>query len=282
MDKIKTRKICVICIVTVVVILGGGFGIYQYHKIHTYNNLISTANKYMDTCEYDKSIALFEQSLKYKKDSNVERSIKLAENFKNDKIIYDEAVKFMTEKKYLEAKEQFKKITKANNKLYSQAQKKILECDKMCIHEDIKKERQKVKFTNYRNKRYGFSINYPSNWTNLRYPTNGDGCTLYDDGTNVVSCSGVHDVLGYEEEVKICVDNLESREVFITDSGEKGEIIIGRQEGKHEFYLLLNKEGIIFDLYCGSNDNFYYNNKELLYKMAKSFKILDASYATNR
>lgn len=128
MAKTKLKKIAIVCIVAVCVVAAGGIGIYKNNKIQAYNKLINTANEYMDSGEYDKAIVLFNESLDYKKDASVERSIKLAENLKSAKDIYDEGIKFMNANKYLEAMINFGKIAKEDNKLYSSAQKKIEEC----------------------------------------------------------------------------------------------------------------------------------------------------------
>jgi hypothetical protein len=137
MVKKNINKISIISAITVIILVGVGFGTYQYNKVQAYNNLITTANKYMDQGEYDKAITLLEQSLQYKKDSSIEKNIKLAQNLKEAKAYYDNGVKLMNDKKYLEAMEQFKKITKEDDKLYSNSQKKIEECKKQYIAQNL-------------------------------------------------------------------------------------------------------------------------------------------------
>lgn len=133
MDKSKLKHMAIVCILAMAVIIVGGTGIYQYNKIKAYNNLITTANKYMDSGEYDKAIALFNQSLGYKKDASIERSIKLAENLKNIKAIYDDGMKSINDKRYLEAIKKFINVTKEDDRLYSSAQKNIAECKSKLI-----------------------------------------------------------------------------------------------------------------------------------------------------
>lgn len=132
MKKIKIKKIAIICTI-VVVVLAVGIGVYQYNKIQTYNNLIKASSKYMDLGDYDKAIALFNQSLIYKKDLKVENSIKLAKNLKGIKLIYDEGIKLMNDKKNLEAISQFSKVSKQDSKLYNNAQKNIKKCTMQLI-----------------------------------------------------------------------------------------------------------------------------------------------------
>ena len=108
MDKRNIKKIVSISVVAVLVIIGIGFGGYKYTKINKYSSLIKDANKYMEDGEYDKAIDVFQQSLSYKNDVNVENSIKLAKSLMEVKKVYDQGIKLMNDKKYLEAIEQFK------------------------------------------------------------------------------------------------------------------------------------------------------------------------------
>lgn len=133
MNNDKLKKIIIISTISALVIIGVGVGTYKYNKIQAYNNLINNANKYMDQRDYDQAIALFNQSTQYKNDPNIQSSIKLAQSLKEVKGVFDEGVKLMSDKKYLEAMNQFQRVTKEDNKLYSDTQKKIEECKKQLI-----------------------------------------------------------------------------------------------------------------------------------------------------
>lgn len=149
MNKNKIQKIAIISIVVAIVIIGGGFGIFKYNKIQTYNNLINTANKDMDQGEYDQAIALFNQSLQYKNDPNIQKNIKLAKNLKEVKNICNEGKKLMDDKKYSDAIAQFQKVTKEDDKLYNNAQKNIEECKKQLIVQNIQLANDAVKNNKY-------------------------------------------------------------------------------------------------------------------------------------
>lgn len=149
MNKNKVKNIAIVALTTMIVIIGVSVGLYKYNKIDAYNNLIANGNRDMEQGEYDKAIALFEQSLQYKKDSNVERSIKLAQNLKEVKVIYDEGIKLLNDKKYLEAIEKFKKVTKEDDKLYNSAQGKIAECKKQYIAQNIELANNAVQNNKY-------------------------------------------------------------------------------------------------------------------------------------
>lgn len=118
----------VLGIIVLLILAGAGTGIYKFNKNQGYNDLVKTANRYMDEGKYDDAIAAFQQSLNYKDDENVRRSIKVAESLKQEKVIYDDGIKLMNEKKYLEAIEKFNKVTKEDEKMYKDAQDKISEC----------------------------------------------------------------------------------------------------------------------------------------------------------
>lgn len=145
---LKKRKFPILILV-IVVLVGIGFGMYRYNKVQAYNNLITTANKYMDQDDYDKASDLFEQSLKYKEDSSVEKNIKLAVNLQKFKEIYDDGMKLVSDKKYLEAIEKFKTIDKSGLKWYSNAQKEIKECKKQYIAQNMEMANNALKNNKY-------------------------------------------------------------------------------------------------------------------------------------
>ncbi|NME94560.1 tetratricopeptide repeat-containing protein [Clostridium cochlearium] len=128
MNKNTSKNIIIGLIVLFVTL---GFGFYKYNRVKIYNDLVTNANKYMNSGDYDKAIGLFEQSLNYKKDTNIEKNIKLAENLKTMKKTYDDAIQLMNDKKYLDAIEKFEKITKENKEnkeIYSNSQENIKKC----------------------------------------------------------------------------------------------------------------------------------------------------------
>jgi tetratricopeptide (TPR) repeat protein len=127
------KKIGIISSLAIVIITSVVFGAYKYTKNNEYNDLIESANMYMEKGEYDKAIDLFKQSLSYKDDENIENSIKLTESLAEIKNIYYEGIKLMDEKKYLEAIEQFKQIGTESDEFYKEAQDRINECNEEYI-----------------------------------------------------------------------------------------------------------------------------------------------------
>lgn len=137
-DKNVLKKIAVICIIVVLVFVAGGFGIHLYNKFKTYNDLISTANKNMEQGQYDEAIALFNQSLQYKSDPEIQKSIKFATDLKEIKAVFDEGTKLMNDKRYLEALDHFEKITKEDYNLYNNSQSNIIECSIQLANDAVK------------------------------------------------------------------------------------------------------------------------------------------------
>lgn len=119
----------------------GGLCIYRYRSVQTYNRLIKTANEYMEKGKYDESLELLQESLSYKNDDKVKNSIEVAKKLKEASVIYNHGVKLMDEKKYLEAINEFEKITKEDDKIYEEAKKKIEECRK--VYEALDKKNNK-------------------------------------------------------------------------------------------------------------------------------------------
>ncbi|NFN86128.1 tetratricopeptide repeat protein [Clostridium sporogenes] len=147
MIKIKSRRLVIICIF--IILAGSSFGIYKYNRVQDYNMLISDGNKYMALKEYDKAIILFERSLNYKKDLEIEKNITLANKLRQVKIIYDNGIKLMNNKKYLEAIEEFKTISKDSLKWYSDSQEKIQQCRKEFTSQNIKLANDSAKLNEY-------------------------------------------------------------------------------------------------------------------------------------
>ncbi|MBD5642609.1 tetratricopeptide repeat protein [Clostridium botulinum] len=149
MIKMKSRKLFIACIVIVIILVGFSLGIYKYNRIQDYNMLITNGNKYMASKEYDKAIILFERSLNYKKDPEIEKNISLANKLREVKIVYDNGIRLMNDKKYLEAIEEFKTINKDSLKWYSDSQQKIQQCKKEFIAQNIKLANDSAKLNEY-------------------------------------------------------------------------------------------------------------------------------------
>lgn len=147
LDKKKKIIIAIITIVSLVVL--AGIGIYNHNKVATYSDLITNANKAIEEGEYDQAIDLFNQALQYKNDTDIQNKIKLADILKEEESIYNEGLELMNDKKYIEAIDQFNKVSEEADKLYSDAKTKIEECKKQFVAEKIQLANDSFKNNKY-------------------------------------------------------------------------------------------------------------------------------------
>jgi tetratricopeptide (TPR) repeat protein len=134
----KKRK-RVVTLITIIVIGVIFVTFYYMNKAHVYNKTLTAANKAVVTEEYDKAITLYEEALNYKKDPEVNKNIALVNLLIKSKATYAVAIKQTTNKNYLGAIDNFKKVDKQDTKRYSIAQSKISECTKLYVEDNIKR-----------------------------------------------------------------------------------------------------------------------------------------------
>ena len=91
MNKKNIRKMSILSVLGILVIIGVSFVGHKYTMATQYENLIKDANKYMDNSQYDKAISLFQQSLSYNPEDNIENSIRLVQCFSEVKKEYEDA-----------------------------------------------------------------------------------------------------------------------------------------------------------------------------------------------
>jgi len=132
----KKRVIILISIIIVGVIF---VTFYYMNKAQVYNKTLTAANKAVVTEEYNKAITLYEDALNYKKDTEVNKKIALVNLLIKSKATYAAAIKQTTDKNYLGAIDNFKKVDKQDTKRYTIAQSKISECTKLYVEDNIKR-----------------------------------------------------------------------------------------------------------------------------------------------
>jgi len=132
----KKRVIILISIIIVGVIF---VTFYYMNKAQVYNKTLTAANKAVVIEEYNKAITLYEDALNYKKDTEVNKKIVLVNLLIKSKATYAAAIKQITDKNYLGAIDNFKKVDKQDSKRYSIAQSKISECTKLYVEDNIKR-----------------------------------------------------------------------------------------------------------------------------------------------
>ncbi|WP_410506223.1 tetratricopeptide repeat protein [Haloimpatiens sp. FM7315] len=125
------KKIIITLMAIIIVAIILLFGFYKYNRKKVYDNLVSNAEEYMALEEYDKAIAMYKQAMEYKLSDRVQKDIIEAKNLKSEKEIYNIALEFMNNKKYLQAIEEFNKIKRKDSKFYTKAKDKIDKCIKI-------------------------------------------------------------------------------------------------------------------------------------------------------
>ena len=147
MRKNKKNGILVLAIIA---ILGAStFGAYKYFNYKNYKKLADSGNTYLEKKDYNKAISTFKESLKYKYDKNIKNSLELAEDLKEDQDAYNKALKFFSEKKYLQAITELKKIKSNNKDLYNKALDKINECTKEYVKVNIESAKEAISKGDY-------------------------------------------------------------------------------------------------------------------------------------
>jgi len=178
MKKINIKKICIVSVV-VLVIIAIPLSVYAYN----YNGYKSDFNKAMSQLneeKYEEAISGFNKlSSTYfgKKDKDIKANIENAKKFKENKKTYDEALKLVNEKKYLEAMEIFKKIPKEDKKRVDLAKKKTDECKTLYIALNLENAKKEAKAS-----KYDSALNYLTLVLNLD-STNKDATALKDEYT---------------------------------------------------------------------------------------------------
>jgi hypothetical protein len=152
-DKMKQSKTMLISIIVAILfMLALPTGVYAY-QYNQYKNSFNKARSLLDNEKYDESINAFNGiSNTYfgKKDlEEIKKEIEKAQKFKENKKVYDEALKLFIDKKYLEAIDSFKEIPEDDTKRYELAKKKIDEAKSLYITLNIENAKSEAKSNNY-------------------------------------------------------------------------------------------------------------------------------------
>jgi len=176
-NNIKKTIIFIIFIVLVVVIPASVYT-YNYNK---YKNEYSKAMAQLNDEKYDESISTFNNILSTyfgkKNGKSIKENIEKAKKFKENKKTYDEALNLFNEKKYLEAIEKFKMISKEDIKRFNLANKRIDECKNQYISLNLENAKNEAKTS-----KFDSAINYLALVLSID-SANKDAFTLKDEYT---------------------------------------------------------------------------------------------------
>jgi tetratricopeptide (TPR) repeat protein len=179
MIQIKMKKKLIVAIIILVIItLPTSAYAYNYNQYKSnYNEAITQLNSE----KYDEAIGTFSSiSNTYfgkKNAKEIKGNIENAKKLKENKKKYDDALKLFNEKKYLEAIEGFKKISKEDIKRSELIKKKIDECKNIYISLNIENAKNEAKANNYDS-----ATNFLTLVLNLD-STNKDALALKDEYT---------------------------------------------------------------------------------------------------
>lgn len=142
--------------ILVLLILAVPSSVFAYNS-YNYNKFYKQGQANIANEKYDEAISSFNATLKYNKNHSeaINKQISLVKDLKISKATYDEAVKKLKEKKYLEAIPVFQKIKKDDDKRYNLSQQKISECKNLYINESIDNSKKE-----FANKKYLEGIKY--------------------------------------------------------------------------------------------------------------------------
>ena len=157
MGKVRNKRLLLFAIIFVILI-AVPTTVYGYNY-KQYKNDFNKAIIHLNEEKYDDAISEFNNISKTyfgkKKIKEINNNIENAKEFKENKRVYDEALKLFNEKKYLEANEMFKKIPKQDIKRYDLAKKKMEECKNLYITLNIENAKNEGKAN-----KYDSAINY--------------------------------------------------------------------------------------------------------------------------
>ena len=146
----KNKKIKILAITLILLAAVCPSSVYAYNT-YNHNKFFNEGQANIDKEEYNKAIDAFSAALKYKKNNSEEinKQIKLAENLKTSKTIYEDGLKKFNDKNYLEAISAFEKIKKEDIKRYNLSQGKIVESKKLYTNENIAKAQKEAASKKY-------------------------------------------------------------------------------------------------------------------------------------
>ena len=127
----------------------------------------------------------------------------------------------------------------------------------------------------YSNGRYGYGIDYPSNWSIGEESPSGDGVVLFNENGNDIRVYARY-LLGDPTD-QMEIDEAESKgwaiEEFTLSTGEVGQVIIAKNNDKQLMHFIVNNDSIQCHLYAEMMDEYYLDNVEVLQGMARSISL---------
>jgi len=154
--QLKSKKNIIFAIMVIFLAVIIPTSIYAYNA-YNYNNQYNKANKYLEEEKFDEAISTYKNSLKYKgtEAKDIDNKIAFVNELKQSKLKFQDAVTNLEQKKYIEAIDIFKKVSKKDVKRYKLAQDKIKESKSVYINDNISKAK-----TEAGNKKFDVAVSF--------------------------------------------------------------------------------------------------------------------------
>lgn len=131
-----------------------------------------------------------------------------------------------------------------------------------------------VEWESYINSRFGFSVEYPSNWPIGEESDNGDGINLYvgnpDVRVLVYASYYIEEISDLYESVEY--DGFERQRVTL-DNGKSADLILGKIEGKVFYKLVFIDNDVVYNVNAEVSESFFEENEGVLLKVVKSLDV---------
>ncbi|WP_251859960.1 hypothetical protein [Clostridium sp. Marseille-Q2269] len=143
------KKLGIVFWISIIVFTVATFISYSYGKKVIIQNLIKSGHVYINKKEYDKAIAIYEEVVKYDKDSNDKNMLNLAIAKDNSWKFYHDGMVCYKKGEYLKALKLFEGVMESDNETFNKAQEKIEQCKEKYIKSNLNNAEQCMHNSNY-------------------------------------------------------------------------------------------------------------------------------------
>lgn len=154
----KNIILTVVAAVVIMTVIAVPIGVNAYNR-NQYNKFISLGDKALEGEKFDDAVKYYKEALAYtkKQSSDIDGKLASVESAKEGKADFEQGIKLLDDKKYLEAIEVFKKVN-SSNKYFKNSQDKITEAGSDYIDENLTNAKAEAG-----NKKYNEAIAYLDN-----------------------------------------------------------------------------------------------------------------------
>ncbi|PCD82006.1 hypothetical protein CNQ87_15475 [Lysinibacillus fusiformis] len=142
-----------------------------------------------------------------------------------------------------------------------------------CSEDEI--QNKSIEWEKYINSKYGFSVNYPPEWTIGEESDNEDGINLYvgNPDVHILTYASY-----YMEDISNPYESAENNGFDIQritlDNDKSAELIIGNIDEKVHYELVFIEDDVIYNVNAKVSKSFFEKNEAILLKVVKSLDTL--------